>query len=430
MPSRRNVLFGVAAMGAASLAPAISGCAGTARSAAAKGKVIVVGAGYGGATAAKYIREWSNGTVSVTVIEPGDAFVSCPVSNLVIAGVKSMQDITSSYDDLRRRHGVTWIKGTVEHIDPSGHSVRLDSGAVLKYDKLVVSPGIDLMFDQVTGLLAARDAGTIVQSMKAGPETTALRRQLEAMPDGGVFALTVPQAPYRCPPGPYERATLVAAYFKRHKPRSKVLIFDANDKVQSKEPLFKKAWAELYPGMIDYLADHKAVGVDAARMELQFEVGDPVRADVLNVIPPQRAGVIAQRTGLANVNSRWCAVDYLTFESAVHKDIHVLGDSIQIAPLMPKSGHMANQQAKVAAAAIVSMLYDQPVNPQPVVMNTCYSMVGFGQAIHVASVHQYDPAKKTFLTVPGSGGISSGIGEAEAGYADAWARNIWRDTLG
>jgi NADH dehydrogenase FAD-containing subunit len=181
--------------------------------------------------------------------------------------------------------------------------------------------------------------------------------------------------------------------------------------------------------MVEYVPNHKVVGVNAQTMEVEFEVDAPVKADVLNIIPMQRAGVIAQKTGLANMNGRWCAVDYRTFESAVHKDIHVLGDSIQISPLMPKSGHMANQQAKVAAAAIVSMLYDQPVNPSPVVMNTCYSMVSFDRAIHVATVHQYNEKEKTFLTVPGSGGISAGLSDVEAHYAEAWATNIWRDSL-
>ena len=429
MQSRRNFLAGAATVGAIGLAPALSGCASTTRNAASKGKVVIVGAGYGGSTAAKYIRDWSGNTVEVTVVEPGDAFISCPVSNLVIAGAKSLQDITTSYDALRGRHGVKWIKSMVESIDPAAHTVKLANGDSLKYDKLVVSPGIDLMYDTVKGLKAANESGKVLISMKAGPETVALRKQIEAMPDGGVFALSVPKAPYRCPPGPYERASLVAAYLKKHKPKSKVIIFDANDKVQSKEPLFKKAWAEMYGGMVEYVPDHNVVGVNAQTLEAEFEVDAPVKVDVLNIIPMQRAGIIAQRTGLANMNARWCAVDYRTFESAVHKDIHVLGDSIQIAPLMPKSGHMANQQAKVAAAAIVSMLYDQPINPSPVVMNTCYSMVSFHQAIHVASVHQYNEKDKTFLTVPGSGGISAGLSDAEAHYAEAWATNIWRDTL-
>ena len=429
MQTRRNFLAGAATLGAVGLAPAISGCASTTRSAAGKGKVVIIGAGYGGSTAAKYIREWSGNAIDVTMVDPNEAFISCPISNLVIAGAKSMQDITTSYDNLRGRHGVKWIKGMVESIDPAKHTVKLASGETLSYDKLVLSPGIDLMFDTVQGLKAANESGKLMISMKAGPETVGLRKQLEAMPDGGVFALSVPKAPFRCPPGPYERATLAAAYFKQHKPKSKVIIFDANDKVQSKEPLFKKAWAEQYKGMIEYVPDHNVTGVNVQTMEVEFEVDAPVKANVINVIPQQRAGVIAQRTGLANMNARWCAVDYKTFESAVHKDIHVLGDSIQIAPLMPKSGHMANQHAKVAAAAIVSMLYDQPVNPHPVVMNTCYSMVNFKEAIHVATVHQYDEKEKTYLTVPGSGGISAGITELEGVYAEAWATNIWRDVL-
>jgi NADPH-dependent 2,4-dienoyl-CoA reductase/sulfur reductase-like enzyme len=429
MQSRRKFLAGAATVGAIGLAPALSGCASTTRSAAGKGKVVIVGAGYGGSTAAKYIREWSGNAIEVTVVDPGDVFISCPVSNLVIAGAKSMQDITTSYDALRTRHGVKWVKSMVERIDPAAHTVKLANGDTLKYDKLVVSPGIDLMFDTVKGLRAANEAGKLLISMKAGPETVALRQQIESMPDGGVFALSVPKAPFRCPPGPYERATLVAAYFKKHKPKSKVIIFDANDKVQSKEPLFKKAWAEMYSGMVEYVPDHNVVGVNAQTMEVEFEVDNPVKANVINVIPQQRAGIIAQRTGLANLNARWCEVDYKTFESAVHKDIHVLGDSIQISPLMPKSGHMANQHAKVAAAAIVSMLYDQPVNAHPVVMNTCYSMVSFDKAIHVATVHQYNEKEKTYLTVHGSGGISAGLSDVEAHYAEAWATNIWRDTL-
>ncbi len=429
MTSRRNFLAGAAAISAAGLAPAISGCASTTKAAAGKGKVVVIGAGYGGATAAKYIRDWSGNTIEVTVVEPNDAFVSCPVSNMVIAGAKTMNDITTSYDALRTKHGVKWVKSTVESIDPTGHTVKLANGDTLKYDKLVVSPGIDLMFDTVKGLKEGNAAGKLAIAWKAGPETVLLRQQIESMPDGGTFAIAVPKVPYRCPPGPYERATVVAAYFKKAKPKSKVLILDANDKVQSKEPLFKKAWAELYPGMVEYIPNRMAVGVNAQTNEIEFEVDAPLKANVVNVIPQQRAGVIAQRAGLANMNGRWCAVDYRTFESAVHKDIHVLGDSIQISPLMPKSGHMANQHAKVAAAAIIAMLYDQPVNPSPVVMNTCYSMVAYEKAVHVCTVHQYNEKEKTFLTVPGSGGISADLSEVEAVYADAWAINIWRDSL-
>jgi len=287
-----------------------------------------------------------------------------------------------------------------------------------------------MMWDGVTGLRAASQQGRILQAWKAGPETAALRRQLEAMPDGGVFAIAIPEAPYRCPPGPYERASVVAAYFKAAKPRAKVLILDANEDVTSKGSLFKKVWAESYAGMLEYRPQHKATGVDAATNTLKFEIQDDVRADVLNLLPPMRAGAIAVQTGLANSNARWCNVNFLNFESTAAKDIHVLGDSIQVAPAMPKSAHMANGHGKVAAAAIVAELAGWEIDPAPMLTNTCYSYVDDTEAIHVASVHEYVAAEKTFKPVAGAGGVSAQRNEAEAGYAAAWARNIWADMLG
>jgi NADH dehydrogenase FAD-containing subunit len=221
----------------------------------------------------------------------------------------------------------------------------------------------------------------------------------------------------------------VASYFKSHKPRSKVLVLDANPDVTSKGPLFKKAWADLYPGIVEYRGGQKVVGVDAAAKTLKLEVGDDVRGDVLNVVPQQRAGLLAVQAGLATANARWCPVDYLTFESTVAKDIHVIGDSILLAPAMPKSGHMANSHAKVAAAAIVARLAGWPVNPAPMLTNTCYSFVDASNVVHVASVHAYDPVDKTFKTVPGSGGLSPAANEKEGLYAWNWARTIWSDAL-
>jgi NADPH-dependent 2,4-dienoyl-CoA reductase/sulfur reductase-like enzyme len=250
------------------------------------------------------------------------------------------------------------------------------------------------------------------------------------MPDGGTYAIVIPEAPYRCPPGPYERASMVAAYFKRAKPRSKVLILDANPAVTSKGKLFTAAWRETFGPMLEYRSQHKAVGVDARSNTVRFEVQDDVKADVLNVLPPMRAGELAVQMGMANANGRWCHVDFLTFESTVAKNVHVLGDSIQIAPGMPKSGHMANSHAKVAAAAIVAQLTGLPVNPHPMLTNMCMSYVDDRRVIHVASVHAYDAGKKTFLTVPGSGGLSEAPSEIEADYNQGWARNIWADTLG
>jgi len=285
--------------------------------------------------------------------------------------------------------------------------------------------------DSIEGLRAANASGQVLHAWKAGPETVALRRQLEAMPDGGVYALTIPEAPYRCPPGPYERACQVAWYFKNHKPRSKVLLLDANPDVTSKGPLFKRVWAEQYRGIIEYRPQHKAVAVDARAGVVKFEVQDDVKAQVLNVLPSMRAGQIAVQAGLNNLaNNRWCGVDFLSFESSVAKDVHVLGDAIQIAPGMPKSGHMANAHGKVAAAAIVAQLAGWDINAAPVLTNTCYSFTDDRNVIHVASVHAYVAAERTFKTVAGSGGVSAGPTELEGTYAMNWARNIWNDTVG
>ena len=426
MLNRREWVQGLLAGG--SLA-ALGGCA-TTGGAPSAAKVVVVGGGYGGATAAKYIRLLSDNTLDVVLIEPSRNFVSCPMSNLVVGGVRQLADITLSYDGLRNKHGVTVVHDMVAAIDVEKKSVKLANGGEIRYDKLVLSPGIELMFEEIQGLKQANVEGKILQAWKAGNETVALFKQIEAMRDGGVFAITVPEAPYRCPPGPYERASLVAAYLKKNKPRSKVLILDANPDVTSKASLFKKAWADLYPGLLEFRGQHKAVGVDAKSMTVNFEVQEDVKADVLNVLPPMRAGALAVQSKLANANARWCHVNYQSFESTAAKDIHVIGDAIQIAPAMPKSGHMANGHAKVAAAAIVAELNGWELNARPMLTNTCYSFVSTSEVIHVASVHEYVSAEKTFKTVAGSGGVSAARSELEASYATGWARNIWADTLG
>jgi NADPH-dependent 2,4-dienoyl-CoA reductase/sulfur reductase-like enzyme len=411
---------------------ALAGCAGTTLP-PPRTQVLVVGGGFGGATAAKYLRLFSGGRVDVTLVEPDADFVSCPISNLVIGGHRRLVEITQPYGTLVSRHGVRVLHDRVAAIDPAQRRATLGSGAVIGYDKLVLSPGVELQLDTVEGLRAAQGDGRLLQAWKAGPETQALRAQLEAMPDGGTFAITIPEAPYRCPPGPYERACQVASYFQAAKPRSKVLILDANPDVTSKPALFKKAWAELYPDMVEYRPQHKAVSVSAAapggRHTVRFEVQDDVQAEVLNVLPAMRANPLAVATGLANANARWCAVDYLTFESTAARDIHVLGDAMLAAPAMPKSGHMANGQAKVAAAAIVARLAGWEVNPEPMLTNTCYSFVDGAQVVHVASVHAYVAAEKTFKTVPGSGGLSPAANQREGTMAWAWARAIWADTL-
>lgn len=396
-----------------------------------RAKVVVIGGGYGGATAAKYVRLLSDHKIDVVLIEPAEAFVSCPISNLVVGGSRQIAEITSPYTELTRRHGIVRVRDSATAVDTAARSVKLGGGATIGYDKLVVSPGVELQFGSIEGLQAAHASGQILQAWKAGPETVALRRQLEAMPDGGVYAITIPEAPYRCPPGPYERACQVAWYFKNFKPRSKVLILDANPDVTSKGPLFKKVWAEQYKGIVEYLPQHKTLAVDAKAGLVKFEVHEDVKAQVINALPAMRAGAIAVQAGLNNMaNNRWCGVNYQSFESTAARDVFVVGDSIQIAPAMPKSGHMANSHAKVAAAAIVAQLAGWELNPAPMLNNTCYSFVDDRNVVHVASVHAYDAAEKTFRTVAGSGGVSTGPTELEGVYAMNWAQNIWADTLG
>jgi sulfide dehydrogenase [flavocytochrome c] flavoprotein subunit len=421
---RRSFLSGAAALGLLGA----SGCATT--SIPSRARVVVIGGGYGGATAAKYVRLLSDHKIDVLLIEPNDAFVSCPISNLVLGGSRQIGDVTVPYSGLVRNHGVILVKDTATAVDTAKKVVRLGGGEVIGYDKLVVSPGVELMFGSVDGLQQANVSGQVLQAWKAGPETVALRRQLEAMPDGGVYAISIPEQPFRCPPGPYERACQVAWYFKNAKPRSKVLILDANPDVVSKAGLFKRAWAEQYPGIVEYRPQHKTTAVDPRNGLLKFEVQEDVKANVINALPSMRAGTIAVQAGLNNLaNNRWCGVDYQTFESSVAKDVHVIGDSIQIAPGMPKSGHMANNHGKVAAAAIVAQLSGWPVNPAPMLTNTCYSFIDDKRVVHVASVHEYVAAEKTFKTVAGSGGLSPGPTELEGTYAMNWARNIWADAL-
>ena len=405
---------------------ALAGCAGI--SGRSGPRVVVIGGGYGGATCAKYLRKWSDNTLAVTLVERNDRFISCPLSNLVIGGSKALSDLTLSYENLSRRHGVNVLRDDAIAIDPQKKTVKLASGTELGYERLVLSPGIDFIYDAFPALNNAAAQARIVHAWKAGEQTLALRRQLEAMPDGGVFVMHIPKAPYRCPPGPYERACQVAFYFKNRKPKSKVLILDANEDVQSKKGLFMAAWNGTYKGLIEYKPNSSLLDVDLAGATAKLEF-DNIKYDVLNVIPPQRAGAIAREIGMANANNRFCQVDFRNFESTAQPGIHVLGDAIQPGPAMPKSGHMANQHGKVAANAIVSLLAGQPYTQEPVIANTCYSFIDDKTVVHVASVHRYVADKKTMEAVQGSGGLSPGPTEIEGQYAFAWARNIWADML-
>ena len=409
---------------AAGVAGVLTGCAG---GVTPKSRVVVIGGGFGGTTAAKYLRLWDP-SIDVVMVERESAFVSCPISNLVLGGSKSIADITHGYAGLGK-YGVRVVNDEVTAIDPEKRLVKLARGSDLAYDRLIVSPGVDFMYGELPNFQSAMNSGRILHAWKAGPQTLALRRQLEAMRDGGVYVLSIPMAPYRCPPGPYERVCQVASYLKKAKPRSKVLVLDANPDVTSKGALFKRAWSELYPGMIEYRPNSKAVDVDVRTMTVKLELDD-VRGDVLNVVPPQRAGDIAMRSGLITANNRWCGVDWRSLESVAVKNVHVLGDATLSAPAMPKSGHMANQHGKVVAASVSALLAGRPVNPMPMLANTCYSFVSDKEVVHVASVHTWSEKDKTIIAVPGSGGVSSARSELEGEYAWSWAQNIWADMLG
>ncbi len=404
---------------------AISGCA-TMEEAGTAGRVVVIGGGFSGATTAKYIRLWAP-DIGVTLVERNTEFVSCPMSNLVLGGNARIEDMTMSYDGLRQR-GVRVLRDDAVAVDHDKRQVRLAGGATLQYDRLVVAPGIDFLPDAIPGLKSAEAQNRILHAWEAGPQTVALRKQLEAMRDGGVFVFHIPMAPYRCPPGPYERVCQVADYFKRAKPRSKIIVLDSNPDITSKKGLFLQSWDGVYKGLIDYRPNSELEDVDVKGMTVRL-VFDRVKGDVINVVPPHGAGNIARKTGLITANQRWCDIDWLTCESTAVKGIHVLGDATLSAPGMPKSGSMANQHGKICAGAVVALLKGQPVFQNPAIMNACYSMVDGRSAMHVTSIHKYDPAQKTLVAVKGSGGVSDKASELEGTYAWGWARNIWADML-
>ena len=392
-------------------------------------RVVVIGGGYAGATAAKYCRLWSNNQIEVIVIEPNQYFVSCPLSNLVLGGNQVIDHLTFGYDLLKNNHGIEWVQDTVTAIDVTAKKVKLTRGEIA-YERLIIAPGVDFDYSKIAGLTAPEAQVDIPHAWKAGKQTQQLRNQLKAMPDGGTFVMTIPLAPYRCPPGPYERACQVAYYLKNNKPKSKVIVLDANPEITSKKGLFTKAWKELYDGLIDYHPNSAIVQVDAKAKTVKTEF-DIVKADVLNVIPPQKAGKIAEIAGVMNKGAsekdlRWCEVDFLTYESKVMPNVHVIGDSVFAA--LPKSAHMATSQARVCASAIVELLNHRSPDPAPVFANTCYSYVNDKMAVHVANVYRYDAAKKVMIAAEG-GGVSDKPSELEGSYAQAWAKNIWSDTL-
>lgn len=421
---RRGFIKASAGLAAALGAGLGAGACATPVGRASLGRVVVIGGGFGGATTAKYLKKWEP-RLEVTLLERNQNFVSCPISNLVLAGVKQIEDITIAYDGLAK-YGVRLVRDEAVAIDVDKREVRLANGDPLPWDRLIVAPGIDFLYDQIPGLDSVEAQQQVLHAWKAGAQTVALRKRLEELPDGGVFAISIPKAPYRCPPGPYERASVIANYFKQHKPRAKVLILDGNPDITSKKALFLQAWEERYKGIIEYRPNSVLQDFDLRGNVAKLEF-DTVRADLFNVIPPQRSGRIA--TPLANVGGRWAGVDFRSFESTAVPGVHVIGDATASAPGMPKSGFMANNHAKVAADAVIASLTELPPNPTPIIANTCYSFVSDRDVVHVASVHKFDTQENTLLPVKGAGGLSAVANDLEGKYALAWARNIWADAL-
>jgi len=419
--TRRDFVYSVGALGAMT---SIFGCS---QPKATAGRVVVIGGGFGGASCAKYLRRLST-DIEVTLVERSAKFMTCPFSNAVLGGLYDMDFITHDYKALGDDYGVKVVHDNAVDVDPVGKTVSLAGGSELSYDRLVVSPGINIRWDAIEGYDEAASEA-MPHAWKAGKQTTLLRKQLEAMPDGGVVIIAAPANPFRCPPGPYERASLIAHYLKHNKPRSKILIFDAKPKF-SKQPLFEQGWQALYPGMIEWIGetDGGAIDeVDVGTMTVHPTFAEAQKGDVINVIPPQKAGAIAEIAGLTDDNG-WCPIDQRTFESKHQTDVHVIGDA-SIATPMPKSGFAASSQGKVCAAAIVASLSGQEM-PEPSLVNTCYSLVGPDYGISVAAVYRFGDGG--IEGVPGSGGVSpidadAAFRVAESRYAVGWYKSITSD---
>ncbi|MCB1829405.1 MAG: FAD-dependent oxidoreductase [Gammaproteobacteria bacterium] len=397
-------------------------------------KVVIVGGGTGGGTAAKYLR-MADPSIEVTLIEPNKHYYTCYLSNEVLGGSRTLDSIKFGYDGLAK-HGVKVVHDTATGIDAAAKTVTTAGGQSFSYDRCVVAPGIDLLYDKIEGYSAAA-AETIPHAWKAGPQTATLHSQLEAMKDGGTVVIAAPPNPFRCPPGPYERASQIAMYLQQAKPKSKVIILDPKPKF-SKQGLFIGAWKKLYGygtenAMIEWHGQQEEAGVvkvDAASKTVTTAFGDDIKADVLNVIPPQMAGTIAVTAGLTD-DKGWCPIDLATFESKIHAGIHVLGDASN-AIGMPKSGYAANSQAKVCAAAIAALLNGQEPGT-PSYVNTCYSIAGKDYAFSVANVYRLAEDGSKIVAV--SGGVTPSDASPEqlkrdVGYAHSWFNNITNDIFG
>ena len=408
-----------AGIGAASI---MTGCAGLGMEGPTGGRrVVVVGGGYGGTIAAKYIRMMDK-NIEVVLVERNDHFVSCPFSNLYIGGLlKDLSTLTIGYDKLAANHGIKFVQAEVTGVDAAAKLVRTSRGDI-RYDRLVLSPGIDFRTEEVKGYDPASTPEIMPHAWKAGPQTVLLRKQLEAMPAGGTVVLSIPLAPFRCPPGPYERTSMIAMYLKQHKPKSKLVVLDANPDIVSKKGLFLKGWKKHYEGIIDYRPAKKVTEINAASKTLLIEGLEDVRGDVVNLIPPQRAGAIAVAAGVVGPDKNWCPINPTTFESTLKKDIHVIGDAC-VAGAMPKSGYSANSEAKTCATNIVNMMNGRELVDMSSI-NTCFSYLSAKEAVSVTGVYFVNKEKNTIDAAPGSVAVSPDLSELEAIYAESWLKNI------
>ena len=423
---RRNFikLFGSAsgiALAGCSGAPAVSSGSAAELMTKTGRRVVVVGGGYGGTIAAKYLRMLDS-SIEVVLIERNKTYVSCPFSNYYIGGLmKDLSPLTISYDKLAANHGIKMVYADVTAIDPATRTVVTSAGS-LQYDRLIMSPGVEFRTEEVEGY-DANTPNVIPHAWKAGEQTILRRKQLEAMADGGTVVISMPLTPYRCPPGPYERSCLIAHYLKTQKPKSKVVLLDANPDVVSKKPLFTKAWNDFYKDIFTYVPGKKVTKVDAATKTLIVEGLEDHKGDVVNFIPPQRAGAIAVKAGLVGPDKNWCPVDATTFESTIHKGIHVIGDA-SIAGAMPKSGYSANSAAKVCATNVVALMNGKETIELSGI-NVCYSALNDQQSISIAGV--YKVAEGKIIAVANSGGISPtdfSTTKLEHIYAESWLKNI------
>ena len=393
-------------------------------------RVVVVGGGFGGATTAKYIKRFDP-SIDVTLVEPNRLFSTCPFSNTVIGGGNEIDFITHGYKVLQDVHNINVVHDMATDIDTDGKKVKLKGGSSLNYDRLVLSPGIDFIYDTIEGY-NEKTANAMPHAWKAGPQTTLLKTQLATMEKGGTVLICPPGNPFRCPPGPYERASLMAHYLKKHNPTAKIVILDDKDKF-SKQPLFQDGWAELYGDMIEWIPGSqggKVAAVDAKKMTVKTKDGETIKGDVINIIPPQKAANISQRAGLTNKKG-WSPINQKTFESTMAKDVHIIGDSC-IAGKMPKSGYAANSQGKVCAAEVVAAFTGKTLDVSSWV-NTCYSLVAPDYGISVAAVYRL--TDKGIMPVKGAGGVGPrdaprSTRRMESIYAEGWYKSITSDIFG